>query len=55
MREVTEISFEVGYMEEVKTFVSGIGEALKFEFSPVYSFETIEEAELKVHFLNGGS
>lgn len=55
MREVTEISFEVGYMEEVKTFVSGIGETLKFEFSPVYSFETIEEAELKVHFLNGGS
>lgn len=55
MREIKETTYEVGYMEEVKTFVSGVGETLKFEFNPVYSLETIEEAELKVHFLNGGS
>lgn len=55
MREVNETAFEVGYMEEVVAFVEGIGETLKFEFNPVYSLETIEEAELKVHFLNGGS
>lgn len=46
------IRYEVGYMEEVETNYRNV---FKFQFSPVYVFKTLEEAERKVHYLNGGN
>lgn len=54
-RRVETPGFEVGYMEEREIFVEGMGNMMKFVFNPVYTFPSIEEAELKVNFLNGGT
>lgn len=54
VRQDETLGYEVGYMEERKIFVEGMGTMMKFEFNPVYTFGSIEEAENKVNFLNGG-
>ena len=46
-------TYEVGYMEEVE--LPNYSHVYKFQFLPIYKFKTIEEAEKKVHYLNGGN